>query len=51
LDSRLIVYAFLWKETLLIKDEEQHEAWDHDQCCEDNHDQHGAQRAGRGSRC
>jgi hypothetical protein len=38
-DSRFIVHAFFWKETLLIEDEEQYEARDHDQRREHHHDQ------------
>jgi hypothetical protein len=51
IDGRFVVHTFLWKETLLIKDEEQYEARDHDQRREHHYDQYGGERACRGRCC
>ena len=50
INDRFIINSFLRKQTLLIKDEKQYEAWNHDQYCEHDHDEHSAKRAGRGGR-
>ena len=47
INDRFIIHSPLRKQTLLIKDEKQYETWNHDQCCEHDHDEHSAEHAGR----
>src|SRR5512133_3459973 len=51
IDGRFVVHTFLWKKTLLIHDEEEYEARDHDHRREHYYDQYGGERASRGRCC